>query len=498
MRTLVLILLCAGVAAREPIPDVRIDLSPQETRAFMSQWRMSGIGVTEDGHLLVPGTPELLDLLKSLEVPHTVLWESAVRREMERQRWLDVPSQYFNPDTLETWLTGLVTAHPDTSRLIQVGTSVLGRPIWAIKVTDNPDLEEFEPELRLIGNIHGDEKSSLMVCADVLEWILTQDGVDPLATQLVSGTELWFMPMVNPDGNASHRRQNNNFVDLNRNFDGPEGHDLIFGGSEPFSEPETQAVRALSQDFGNAFMLGISFHSGVACFNSPWNHSDTAPFPDLPNVFSTRIGGSPCFNPSGQCAIPAADGLAEAYDHGCTYSGFWYVYGADWYETLGDTNDWSYYFEGTLDFTIEVTETKTPPEDQIDLFTQAHRQGVLFTLAKAFQGIEGMVTHRFTGLPLAAEITVDAFPNPVRTDAQLGDYHRFCVPGTYALTVAAAGYEERTQTPVTVIADAMTRVDVALAPEGTYESMQESWPGMGPHDFNGNHRVDIMDLVSLL
>jgi len=35
--------------------------------------------------------------------------------------------------------------------------------------------------------------------------------------------------------------------------------------------------------------------------------------------------------------VPAANGLAEAYQLGCTTSGFWYTNGADWYITAGDT-----------------------------------------------------------------------------------------------------------------------------------------------------------------
>ena len=499
MRRISLFLICSFILAGEfDPPDVRIDMPREEFSQIAELWRISSIGLTKDGHNIVAGKRDLLVLLDSLKVPYSVMIEREREKEREVLRFKNFPSAYFNPVSFEEWATVLVNNHSEIAQLIQVGTSVQGRPLWAIKITDNPDIEEFEPELRIIGNIHGDEKSGLMVCADAMEWILTNYESNQLATDLVNGTEMWFMPMVNPDGNATTpqpSRSNANGVDLNRNFDGPDGWD---DGDFPFSEPETQAVKALSDTYGNVFLLGLTFHSGETCFNSVWNYSRNAYLPDLGNFFSSRTGGMPCSNSLG-CAVPAPDSLAQAYFDGNTYPNFWYVFGADWYRTWGDTNDWAYFFESTLDTTIEVTESKTPPDSEIPIFTQQHRFGVLNYLACAFQGIEGLVTDALSGSPLNAQITVDAFPMAVRTDPVLGDYHRFCVPGTYSLTVTADGYLDKTVAGISVSAKQLTRVDVQLVSDTlTYLDLLSFWPGEGPFDTNANGHVDVQDILNLL
>ncbi len=490
------VLLMTGLAMgfSDP-PYARVELPLAEANQLAMEYHFSGVGIDDDGALIVSGSTELLALFDDLNIPYTLMIDRYLADQEEAAFWKSVPSSYFNPTTLLSWLQSLVASHSSIAELVQIGTTDLARPIWAVKVTDNLMDEEFEPELRIIGNIHGDEKSSLMVCTDALEWILTQYGIHPDATKLVNETEMWFVPMVNPDGNFAHTRSNSNGVDLNRDFDGPAGPGTVFPA---FSQKETQAIRDMTEVLGNRFMLGLTFHSGAACFNSVWNYTTTGP-PDLANFFSSRTGGSPCSNPGGECAIPAMDGLAEAYGQGCTYPNFWQVVGADWYVTFGDTNDWAYDEWGTLDTTLECTVSKTPSESQIPIYTAQHRFGVINYLLKSRQGIEGVITDAVTGDPLDAQLTVTEFPQTVFTDPILGDYHRFAVPGTYEITASAQGYTPKTLTDITVTVDVMTLANFQLLPDSiTFEYLVEIWHLQGPIDTNGNDYIDVIDLLSFL
>jgi protein MpaA len=89
----------------------------------------------------------------------------------------------------------------------------------------------------VIGVIHGDETAGTAI-------------VDRLATQPVPpGIDLWLVPSMNPDGQASHTRTNAHQVDLNRNFPYHWGRlgkpgDWQYAGTGPASEPETQAMVA--------------------------------------------------------------------------------------------------------------------------------------------------------------------------------------------------------------------------------------------------------------
>lgn len=93
------------------------------------------------------------------------------------------------------------------------------------------DVEEPERTVVVIGGIHGNEPASPPSVRAMVEASLPDD------------TEVWLLPLLNPDGSAAGTRCNANGVDLNRNF----GFDWRpdDGGPAPFSEPEPRAARAL-------------------------------------------------------------------------------------------------------------------------------------------------------------------------------------------------------------------------------------------------------------
>ncbi len=126
-----------------------------------------------------------------------------------------------------------VPAVPAIVEIRQIGTSVEGRPITAVR--------RGTPGGRVvlvIGVIHGDENAGLAII-DLLEQYEVPAGVD-----------LWLVDSMNPDGVANNDRHNANQVDLNRNFPadwGPIGvpGDGQYAGPSVASEPETQAMIAL-------------------------------------------------------------------------------------------------------------------------------------------------------------------------------------------------------------------------------------------------------------
>lgn len=151
-----------------------------------------------------------------------------------------------------------------------VGLTVQGRDIYAVKISDNPTIDEDEPEVFYNSLIHAREPASAAALIGFMEYLLEGYGVDPEITAVVDSRELYFMPVINPDGYLyneltdtaggglwrKNRRPNPNAsfgVDLNRNFSAMWGYDntgsspsmssATYRGPSPFSEPETQAVR---------------------------------------------------------------------------------------------------------------------------------------------------------------------------------------------------------------------------------------------------------------
>lgn len=136
------------------------------------------------------------------------------------------------PTEAPTTVAPPTTVPPAVVETRQIGTSVEGRPITAVR--------RGTPGGRvvlIIGVIHGDENAGLAII-DLLEQYEVPAGVD-----------LWLVDSMNPDGVANNDRHNANQVDLNRNFPadwGPIGvpGDGQYAGPSVASEPETQAMIA--------------------------------------------------------------------------------------------------------------------------------------------------------------------------------------------------------------------------------------------------------------
>jgi hypothetical protein len=169
-------------------------------------------------------------------------------------------------DILDDW----AVQYPDLiSPRQSIGTTIEGRDIWAVKISDNPLLDENEPEVLFESLIHCREVQGMMTLIYYMMNLLEQYGVDEELTYLVDNREIWFVPVLNPDGYLYNEQTNPNGggmwrknrrdngggtwgVDLNRNWGYKWGYDNIgsspypgdetYRGTGPFSEPETQAI----------------------------------------------------------------------------------------------------------------------------------------------------------------------------------------------------------------------------------------------------------------
>ena len=67
--------------------------------------------------------------------------------------------------------------------------------------------------------------------------------------------------------------------------------------------------------------------------------------------------------------------------------GFYITNGCDWYSTHGDANDYSYGYLSDIDWTIELSNTKTPPQSQIESYWLANKDAILYIIQNADMGI---------------------------------------------------------------------------------------------------------------
>jgi protein MpaA len=173
-------------------------------------------------------------------------------------------TQTATPSSTPTPTATLVPFDPSAHHFT-IGKSVGGRDIVGVGF---PASQAPAQGLVLVNGIHGDEMNSAPVVSQLVA------DVEGGAVTLPPALTLYVIESLNPDGNAADERLNANNVDLNRNWEaydwqsGVEIAPYVFlpqgGGREPFSEPETQAMRdwllALQAEYPTGLTV-IYFHS---------------------------------------------------------------------------------------------------------------------------------------------------------------------------------------------------------------------------------------------
>jgi carboxypeptidase T len=314
-----------------------------------------GIDVWEvkPDHLILRGTEAQLDRLSAIGYHVEQLEE--VERHLSTFATAATAEQYHSAASLEEELRRLAEARPDIAELKEIGRSIEGRPILALRIGER---RGGVPKLLFMGCHHAREWIAVEVPFLLAKELVERADEAPIAGWLGSG-EIWVAPMVNPDGHEhsrtearlwrKNRRRNHDGsfgVDPNRNYgymwgtlDIPTSShvpsDETYVGPRAFSEPETQAVRDL---VGCERFAGvITYHSYSQLILYPWGYTDK-PIPDLRH--------------REQMVVMAGEMHELIEDvHGKVYTP---QPSSELYPTAGDTTDWTYGTYGIPSFTIEL------------------------------------------------------------------------------------------------------------------------------------------------
>ncbi len=246
--------------------------------------------------------------------------------------------------------------HPEITKLFSIGKSVEGRDLWVMKISDNPNKDEFEPEFKYISSMHGDEivgRELLILFMDDLLKMYKKKNKN--VVDLVNNTEIFILPSMNPDGSEVPKRANANGVDLNRNFPDFTTADNI--NTPDGREPETQAIMKWQKK--RHFSLSANFHGGAVVVNYPWDtKAQRHPMDKFVVKFSKYYAS---FNQPMSENPEFPGGI---------------VNGSDWYEVNGGMQDWSYHWHNDLQVTIELSNTKYPDYSTISKYYKDNRKSL--------------------------------------------------------------------------------------------------------------------------
>ena len=349
---------------------------------------------------------------------------------------------YHTNEEVGQILEGIAAAYPGIARSYVWGTSVEGRDLWGLEISDNVAVQEPEPEVRLSSTIHGDEPIGTELLLGLAHLLVDGYGIDPRLTSIVNDVELHLLPMHNPDGNAAGMRQNVYGVDLNRDYPVPTGS----------IGQERENVAFIEHAAAHSFTASANLHTGSMVVNYPWDHTydpaeDDDAIVELSLAYSTG-------NPTMYASTRFPQGI---------------VNGAQWYVAFGTLQDWSYAETGCIDLTVELNDVKWPPASELESFWNDNRESLLAFIEASRCGVSGVVTDAVTGEPVPATVTVAGNSVPAVCDPDCGDYRKLLDDGVWTLLFSAPGYRDTAVAGVATVWGAGATVDVAMerAPRGT-------------------------------
>ena len=355
-------------------------------------------------------------------------------------------------------MTQYAAIYPSICKLIDAGNTVEGRKILLLKISDNVNVREAEPQFLYTSTIHGDETTGYVLMLRLIDSLLTTYGTNPRITNIIDNAEIWINPDANPDGTYHGGnntvngaiRYNANGYDLNRNFPDP-----VYGVNAN-QQPETAIFRTLAEQ--NNFVLCANFHGGTEVVNYPWDtwtngypdyvsHADESWYQFISHLYADT------------CQTYSPSGYMTGYDDGITNGGAWYV-------IHGGRQDYMNWYMQSREVTIEISDTKLLPPAQLPAHWEYNKRSFLNYIESIFYGVRGIVTDT-AGNPLNAMIKVlnhDTLHSEIRTDSLNGNYHRMLAPAVYSFQFSADGYYSQTFNNVAVNNFQTTILNVELVP----------------------------------
>lgn len=421
----------------------------QNNFQFNKEWKMTASIKTKDFQKTFKKLSELdidiagVDIKEKIidvlvgDIEYLVLVEHNMEPEITQVKGVTRgPDQKFkNPEEIEQIVTDFATRYPQLTQKISIGKSLEGRDIWALKISDNPELNELEEPTVLFNSMHhAREIMTPEVSIDIIQTLLEGHGTDAKITEYVENNQIYVIPMFNVDGNNkmwnSDKMWRKNTrggygVDLNRNY--PAGWDKCNGssgwrssqtyrGPKPASEPETQAMMAFIKQIRPVF--DISYHS----------YSELVIYPK---------GCSPERAINADVVEKIGKEIATKLD---------YAPGTAWellYNADGGDIDWMYEAYQVIPYVIELNSRKVgfhPNYDKWrDVTVERNRAGWMHLLDRAHQsGVRGSLRQ---GGNYVSEANIEIYKIENGTETKYYDYlghesgyfHLVLNPGTYKL-----------------------------------------------------------------
>ena len=385
--------------AAKPSGKVRLyDVANVRTSLDRSAVVATGAAVVEVDHATLVVTASASDLRRLRKLRYPVTRHAVPSRARAKGGQIaraaafpSADSGYHDHAEVVAKTAAVASAYPSIVSRTQIGATYQGRPIYAMKISDNVAVDEAEPEVLFTHNMHAREHLTVEMAIYLLDELTTKYATDARIRNVVDTREIWIIPSVNPDGAEfdvatgsyamwrKNRQPNagSSYVgtDLNRNWSfqwgccgGSSGSfsSETYRGASAFSAPETQVVRdfVLSRRVGGVQQIktGIDFHTYSELILWPYGYTTA----DTTTTLSTDVRNT----------------FASLGQNMATTNGYTPEQASDLYIADGTIDDWLWGSQGIFGYTFEMYPKTSspgfyPPDESIATQTSRNREAVL-------------------------------------------------------------------------------------------------------------------------
>jgi len=304
--------------------------------------------------------------------------------------------QYHSYNEVVNILRNLANSNPGIAKLESIGPSYEGRWSYGLKISDNVDIDEDEPEHMFTGCIHSREWATVEVALFIADSLISAYGINPDITQIVNSREIWVFPIKNPDGYVydypsgnmwrKNRQPFHGYIgtDLNRNYNGvgdtlanggwgwipPGGSVTHYPSSETFCGFKGFSGPIIYHEYefvkNRTLNTEVDYHSHGEVVLMPWGY----------------LSGP---TPHDNWVQALASGYASRVQR---LSGGNYNYQYSLYPVSGNARDWFYgwnnFVNGNpcISFVVEVGTAFYQPQSDLDFICRENFEGAFYLMQK--------------------------------------------------------------------------------------------------------------------
>jgi len=341
---LIVILLSQTLMAKEVIQSFKVSTKNKNLSKISELFEIKD---QANNQLTIYVLKEEVEKFQAL-APNAKLIDKDINSSIRHQKSLN---GYHSFEQVKEIYKNFAKDYPEVAKIIPYGSSSKGKELFALKISDNVELDESEPKLMITSATHGDELITVEVQLELVKELLAGAANNPRLKKMIDDHQIYFIPVVNPDGFSKRSRYAGRH-DPNRQYPGPD---------RPNRVTKVDCIKNLMSFYNkHNFQGSIDIHASGKMVMFPWAHTydeiNSADF-NMMDELTTKM---------------AKD---NGYKHG-PISKVIYV-------AKGSSVDYYYWQNAGVALAFELTTSKYPSASRIPQVVDETR-GMLWTFIESF------------------------------------------------------------------------------------------------------------------